>query len=162
MLQDSSGFIVTILKIQFNTYPVNYPKMKSSFKSPVILLIMTLAFFASCTATSYQNYPDSRVEQRENNTALNNKRLEKNIDKYAKELELSKGQVRKLKQIDRRYARKERKLKSRENAKRRDIRNLQSEKREMMLSLLTDKQQQKLQDLTKSRKFNFFGLMDNL
>lgn len=125
------------------------------------LVLATMTFFFSCTATSYQNFPDSRVEQSEKSSVLNNRRLEKNIDKYAKELDLSKSQVRKLRQIDRRYTRKERKLKSRENTKRKDVRILQTEKREMMLSILTDRQQLKLQELSKTRKFNFFGLMDS-
>lgn len=133
--------------------------MKLLFKLPVILTFFGLVFLSSCTATSYQNFPDSRVEQNETNSSLNNKRLEKNIDKYAKELELSKSQVKRLKKVERRYAKRERKLKSRENTKRRDIRNLQEEKREVMLAILTDRQQQKLQELSKSRKFNFFGLM---
>ncbi len=133
--------------------------MKVPFKIPVVIAFFSLVFLASCTATSYQNYPDSKVEKTGNNSSLNNKRLEKNIDKYAAELNLSKSQVRKLRQTDRRYTRKERRLKSKGMARRKEIRNLQEEKRDVMLAVLTDRQQQKLQELTKNRKFTFFGLM---
>ena len=49
---------------------------------------------------------DDRFESDESatNSKLNNRRLEKNMDKYADQLQLTKRQQKQLKKIDRRYA----------------------------------------------------------
>ena len=89
------------------------------------------------------------------NSKLNNRRLEKNMDKYADQLQLSKRQQKQLKKIDRRYARTERKMKRRGDNKRSDRKRLAEEKRIEMISVLTPDQQQTLEGLSKKGRFSF-------
>lgn len=89
------------------------------------------------------------------NSKLNNRRLEKNMDKYADQLQLSKRQQKQLRKIDRRYARMERKLNRRDDTKRRDRKRLSEEKRIEMISVLTPDQQQTLEALSKKGRFSF-------
>ena len=89
------------------------------------------------------------------NSKLNNRRLEKNMDKYADQLQLSKRQQKQLKKIDRRYARTERKMKRRGDNKRSDRKRLAEEKRIEMISVLTPDQQQTLEALSKKGRFSF-------
>ncbi len=125
----------------------------------VLLLSMAIfgLLFSSCSNS--QNASTSRTsiqdEERVANSKLNNKRLEKNLDKFGSELNLSKNQQKQLKKIDRRYARKERKLSRKDETKKRDLRQLASEKREEMLYVLTPEQQQKLEALVKKGRFSF-------
>jgi Spy/CpxP family protein refolding chaperone len=88
------------------------------------------------------------------NSKLNNRRLEKNMDKYADQLQLSKRQQKQLKKIDRRYARMERKM-NRRGDRRRDRRQLAEEKRLEVIEVLTPDQQQTLEALSKKGRFSF-------
>lgn len=89
------------------------------------------------------------------NSKLNNRRLEKNMDKYADQLQLTKRQQKQLKKIDRRYARMERKMKRRGDNKRSDRRRLAEEKRIEIIEILTPEQQQTLEALSKKGRFSF-------
>lgn len=89
------------------------------------------------------------------NSKLNNRRLEKNMDKYADQLQLTKRQQKQLKKIDRRYARMERKMKRRGDNKRSDRRRLAEEKRVEIIEILTPEQQQTLEALSKKGRFSF-------
>jgi Spy/CpxP family protein refolding chaperone len=98
------------------------------------------------------------------NSKLNNRRLEKNMDKYADQLQLSKRQQKQLKKIDRRYARMERKMNrrggghrgdGRRGDRRRDRRQLAEEKRLEVIEVLTPDQQQTLEALSKKGRFSF-------
>jgi len=88
------------------------------------------------------------------NSKLNNRRLEKNMDKYADQLQLTKRQEKQLKKIDRRYARMERKMKRRGYDKRSDRRRLAEEKRIEIIEILTPEQQQTLEALSKKGRFS--------
>ncbi|OJV21246.1 MAG: hypothetical protein BGO21_10250 [Dyadobacter sp. 50-39] len=88
------------------------------------------------------------------NSKLNNRRLEKNMDKYADQLQLTKRQQKQLKKIDRRYARMERKMKRRGDNKRSDRRRLAEEKRIEIIEILTPDQQQTLEGLSKKGRFS--------
>lgn len=88
------------------------------------------------------------------NPKLNNRRLEKNMDKYAEELQLTKRQQKQLKKIDRRYARMERKLKRRGDNKRSNRNRLAKEKRIEIIEVLTPDQQQTLEALSKKGRFS--------
>lgn len=89
------------------------------------------------------------------NSKLNNRRLEKNMDKYADQLQLTKRQQKQLRKIDRRYARMERKMKRRGDNKRSDRRRLAEEKRIEIIEVLTPEQQQALEALSKKGRFSF-------
>lgn len=89
------------------------------------------------------------------NSKLNNRRLEKNMDKYADQLELTKRQQKQLRKIDRRYARMERKMKRRGDNKRSERRRLAEEKRIEIIEVLTPDQQQTLEALSKKGRFSF-------
>lgn len=88
------------------------------------------------------------------NSKLNNRRLEKNMDKYADQLQLTKRQQKQLKKIDRRYARMERKMKRRGENKRSDRKRLAEEKRLEIIEVLTPEQQQTLEALSKKGRFS--------
>ena len=89
------------------------------------------------------------------NSKLNNRRLEKNMDKYADQLQLTKRQQKQLKKIDRRYARMERKMKRRGDNRRSDRKRLAEEKRIEIIEILTPDQQQTLEALSKKGRFSF-------
>lgn len=89
------------------------------------------------------------------NSKLNNRRLEKNMDKYADQLQLSKRQQKQLRKIDRRYGRMERKMKRRGDNKRSDRRRLAEEKRIEIIEILTPDQQQTLEALSKKGRFSW-------
>ncbi|WP_084165764.1 hypothetical protein [Dyadobacter crusticola] len=95
-----------------------------------------------------------RTDDEVTNSKLNNKRLEKNLDRFASELELSKRQQKQLKKIDRRYGRMERKLSRRDGTKRRDKKMLAQEKRNEIIEVLTPEQQQRLEALSKKGRFS--------
>ena len=84
-----------------------------------------------------------------------NSKLEKNMDKYADQLQLTKRQQKQLKKIDRRYARMERKMNRRDDTKRRDRKRLAEEKRVEIIEILTPDQQQTLEALSKKGRFSF-------
>lgn len=111
---------------------------------------------------SYERRDDSRRDddafQNDDaaaNSKLNNRRLEKNMDKYADQLQLTKRQQKQLKKIDRRYARMERKMKRRGDNKRSDRKRLAEEKRIEIIEILTPDQQQTLEALSKKGRFSF-------
>ena len=115
-------------------------------------------FFASCatsnTASTSDNDEAYRTEETASNSKLNNRRLEKNLDKFADELDLSKRQQKQLKKIDRRYARLERKLSRNDDSKRSDRKRLAEEKRQEIIEVLTPEQQQTLQSLARKGRFS--------
>ncbi|MCF2489937.1 hypothetical protein [Dyadobacter sp. CY347] len=121
------------------------------------LMAVTL-FFTGCatsnTANTSDNDEDYRNEEPVTNSKLNNRRLEKNLDRFAEELNLSKRQQKQLKKIDRRYARMDRKLSRNDEAKRRDHKRLAEEKRQEIIEVLTPEQQQTLQALAKKGRFS--------
>lgn len=128
-------------------------------KITTVCFLAVLLFFTGC-ATSNSSYTPDRDDtyQREETVTkskLNNRRLEKNIDKFATELDLTKRQQKQLKKIDRRYARMERKLSRRDDTKRRDKRRLAEEKRIEIIEVLSPQQQEKLEALMKKGRFSF-------
>jgi Spy/CpxP family protein refolding chaperone len=147
-----------VISIEFLTH---YHPMKR-----ILTLLFTLGLLLGGLATS-NSFAQSRrgdghrgddAYQNEDpaaNSKLNNRRLEKNMDKYADQLQLSKRQQKQLKKIDRRYARTERKMKRRGDNKRSDRKRLAEEKRIEMISVLTPDQQQTLEALSKKGRFSF-------
>jgi len=123
----------------------------------LIFLFVTVSalIFTGCAST---NNPANDSEDYEEvttvNSKLNNKRLEKNLEKFAADLDLSKRQMKQIKKIEKRYARKDRKLSKNDEAKRRDHKQLAEAKREDILSVLTNEQQQKLETLSKKNRFS--------
>jgi Spy/CpxP family protein refolding chaperone len=126
-------------------------------KSSILYAALPFILLTGCATsnTSTSSKDNDRYEEPVANSKLNNKRLEKNLDKFSQELELSKRQQKELKRIDKRYDRKERKLSRKDETKKRDLRQLASEKREEILYVLTPEQQQKLETLVKKGRFSF-------
>ena len=134
-------------------------------KCLILFFLISAAWFTGC-ATSNNSAKVSdreetfRSEEDLANSKINNKRLEKNLDKFASELDLSKRQQKQLKKIDRRYARMERKL-SRKNddkrgmERRRDRKRLAEEKIMEIIDILSQEQEQKLEALMKKGRFSF-------
>lgn len=120
-------------------------------------LLLFGLFFTGCTTSNIASIDDDsqRYEEPVVNNKLNNRRLEKNLSKFSKELDLSKRQQKQLKKIDKRYARLDRKLSRRDNTKRRDHRELASQKRQEIIEVLNSEQQQKLEALIKKNRFSF-------
>ncbi len=135
----------------------------------ILTLIFALGLLFGSLATSSSFAQSRRGGHQEDayqnddpatNSKLNNRRLEKNMDKYADQLQLSKRQQKQLRKIDRRYARMERKMNRRSDTKRgserrRDRKRLAEEKRIEMISVLTPDQQQTLEALSKKGRFSF-------
>ena len=119
------------------------------------LLLTGLLFTGCATSNTSSNDDSSRYEEPVANSKLNNRRLEKNLDKFTAELNLSKRQQKQLKKIDKRYARLDRKLSRNDDAKRKDHKELASQKREEIIEVLTPEQQQKLEALVKKGRFSF-------
>lgn len=138
----------------------------------ILTLIFALGLFLSSLATS-SSFAQSRRggdrhgndvrrsddtfqnDEAVTNSKLNNRRLEKNMDKYADQLQLTKRQQKQLRKIDRRYARMERKMKRRGDNKRSDRKRLAEEKRIEIIEVLTPDQQQTLEALSKKGRFSF-------
>lgn len=122
-----------------------------------LFLAVTGLLFTSCATSNSSSSKDSEdyEETTTINSKLNNRRLEKNLEKFAADLNLSKRQVKQIKKIERRYARKDRKLSRNDEAKRRDHKQLAAQKREEILYVLTNDQQQKLETLSKKNRFSF-------
>jgi Spy/CpxP family protein refolding chaperone len=128
-------------------------------KSTTICFLAALLFFTGC-ATSNSSYTSDRddnyrSEETLAKSKLNNRRLEKNLDKFSAELSLTAKQQKQLRKIDRRYARMERKLSRRSDTRRRDKNRLAEEKRLEILEVLTPRQQEKLEALMKKGRFSF-------
>lgn len=122
-----------------------------------LFLAVTGLLFTGCATSNNSSSKDSEDYQETTtiNPKLNNKRLEKNLEKFAADLDLSKRQVKQIKKIEKRYARKDRKLSRNDEAKRRDHKQLAEAKREDIISVLTNEQQQKLEVLAKKNRFSF-------
>ncbi|MHA4736825.1 hypothetical protein [Dyadobacter sp. MSC1_007] len=125
----------------------------------VLMLLFAVGVLLTGCATSNntsQGYKDEEFRNEEPvvNNKLNNRRLEKNMDRYADELQLTKRQQKQLKKIDRQYARMERKMSRRDDTKRRDRKRLAEEKRIEMIGVLTSDQQQTLETLSKKGRFS--------
>lgn len=137
----------------------------------ILTLIFALGLLLGSLATSSSFAQSTRGDGRRGddtyqnddpaaNSKLNNRRLEKNMDKYADQLQLTKRQQKQLKKIDRRYGRMERKMNRRNDTKRgidrrRDRKRLAEEKRIELISVLTPDQQQTLEALSKKGRFSF-------
>lgn len=123
------------------------------------LLILVAAFglllSAQVSAQSKYDNEDYDAAATAQSSKLNNKRLEKNLEKYAQELQLTKKQIKRIAKIDRKYARKERRLSRKRTTKKRDIRALQERERTEMIQVLTYDQQKKLEGLSKRGFFDF-------
>jgi Spy/CpxP family protein refolding chaperone len=133
-------------------------------KIVMLCFVATAMYFSGCatsnTASNADNNDRYQTEEQLANSKLNNRRLEKNLDRYAAELNLSKRQQKQFKKIDKRYNRLERKLSRNDDAKRRDRKRLAEEKRIEMIAVLSPDQQQKLEALAKKNRFSldqFFG-----
>jgi Spy/CpxP family protein refolding chaperone len=126
-------------------------------KQALLSLLFLILFFTNSIAQKSSKSQNKSFETEEviPNKKLNNKRLEKNLDRFAEELDLSKSQLKQLKKIDKRYTKKARKLSKKDSTKKRDLRNLDSDKREEMLYVLTADQQRKLEVLSKKGRFSF-------
>jgi hypothetical protein len=141
-----------VISFEFLTH---YHPMKK-----ILMLFFSLGLLLGGLATS-DSFGQSRrrdeVYQNDDpaNSKLNNRRLEKNMDKYADQLQLSKRQQKQLKKIDRRYARMERKMRRRGDNKRSDRKRLAEEKRLEVIEVLTPDQQQTLEALSKKGRFSF-------
>lgn len=121
-------------------------------KNLILLGILTSLIFTGCASTSNKSWQD---DDKNETSKLNNRQLEKNIDRYASQLELTKRQTKQLDKIEKRYAKKEKRLVSK-GGKRTAVRELQEVKREAMLDVLTTSQLQKLEKLTgRKRLFRF-------
>ena len=121
-------------------------------------VVAVMLFFTGCATSNPGNTADNdeayRNEEPATNSKLNNRRLEKNMKRFAEELNLSKRQQKQLKKIDRRYARMDRRLSRNDDAKRRDRNRLSQEKRQEIIEVLTPEQQQTLQALAKKGRFS--------
>lgn len=151
----------TVISIEFPTH--DHPMKK------ILMLLFALGLFVGGLAPSdslaqSRRGTDRRVDARRDdsfesdepvtNPKLNNRRLEKNMDKYAEELQLTKHQQKQLRKIDRRYARMERKMKRRGDNKRSNRNRLAKEKRIEIIEVLTPDQQQTLEALSKKGRFS--------
>ncbi len=143
----------TVISIEFLTH--HHPMKK------ILMLFFALGLLLGGLASS-DSFGQSRrrddafqSDDPATNSKLNNRRLEKNMDKYADQLQLSKRQQKQLKKIDRRYARMERKMKRRGDNKRSDRKRLAEEKRLEVIEVLTPDQQQTLEALSKKGRFSF-------
>lgn len=126
-------------------------------KKHIFLLLMAAGLLVSVSDFTFAQSGrrnDDYEETAAVNSKLNNKRLEKNLEKFAADLQLSKKQVKQIKRIEKRYARKDRKLSRNDETKRRDHKELASQKREEILYVLTNEQQQKLESLSKKNRFS--------
>ncbi|SEI82618.1 hypothetical protein SAMN05216327_104117 [Dyadobacter sp. SG02] len=153
-----------VISIEFLTH---YQPMKR-----ILTLIFALGLLLGGLATSDSFAQSRRTDRRSDvrnddrrsddfqnddavtNSKLNNRRLEKNMDKYADQLQLTKRQHKQLKKIDRRYARMERKMKRRGDNKRSDRKRLAEEKRIEIIEILTPDQQHTLEALSKKGRFS--------
>ena len=121
-------------------------------------VVAVMLLFTGCATSNPGNTADNdeayRNEEPATNSKLNNRRLEKNMKRFAEELNLSKRQQKQLKKIDRRYARMDRRLSRNDDAKRRDRNRLSQEKRQEIIEVLTPEQQQTLQALAKKGRFS--------
>ncbi len=129
-----------------------------NLKTYFLLILMFLAGvnIANAQLKWNQNHNEERISV---DSKLNNKRFEKNLEKYKVELELTKKQTKQLSKIDKRYNRLGNKV-SRKGGTRKDKKQLSDHKREEMIEVLSAKQQQKLQDLSRKGIFsieNLFG-----
>lgn len=130
---------------------------------PAAVMIRRFLFLLFLTASVpglsqvFQNRDESLVSEKESRkpVRLNNRNFQKNLEKYAHQLDLTPKQIKKLNRIERKYSRKEAKLARKTSTKKRHLRALQKEKRERMIAVLDDEQQQKLQRLSKSGFWDF-------
>ncbi|GAB3172237.1 hypothetical protein [Telluribacter humicola] len=118
----------------------------------IAMLMMVLGLMVSSCTTSSPTVATNQDDRTQTEEQLNNRRLERNLERYVEELDLSKRQVRRLKQIERKYDRKERRMATKSGNKRRARRELQEEKNSELLSVLNAEQQEKLKDLSNTRR----------
>jgi Spy/CpxP family protein refolding chaperone len=139
-------------------YASNFKPPFASMKKVLMLFFAVSVLLTGCATSNNtsQGYKEEEFRNEEPvvNNKLNNRRLEKNMDRYADELQLTKRQQKQLKKIDRRYARMERKMSRRDDIKRRDRKRLAEEKRIEMIGVLTSEQQQTLEALSKKGRFS--------
>ena len=160
-------YTTTVISFEFLTHHHPMKRILTLIFAFSLLLgsLVTSNSFAQSRRADDRRGNDRRSDVRRNddfqddeavtNSKLNNRRLEKNMDKYADQLQLTKRQQKQLKKIDRRYARMERKMKRRGDNKRSDRRRLAEEKRIEIIEVLTPEQQQALEALSKKGRFSF-------
>lgn len=120
-----------------------------------VLLVAGL-FAASADIHAQGLFERERAEAEEvTPVRLNNRNFQKNLEKYAHELDLTSKQVKKLNKIDRKFSRKEARLGRKPSTKRRDLKSLQKAKREQMIAVLTYEQQRKLEKLSRKNFWDF-------
>lgn len=131
--------------------------IRSPFKSAILTLLLATVFISYPRQNSAQRLFEHSQEEQEDirPIKLNQKNFQKNLEKYAHELELTPRQVKKLNRIDRKYIRKEARLARRPSTKRKQLRALQKTKREQMIAVLTYEQQKKLQELSRKGFWDF-------
>jgi hypothetical protein len=116
----------------------------------IALLISLLCFYSNAFSQSdYEREELSIGKEISKPAKLNTRNFEKNLDKYAEQLDLSPKQVRKINRIERKYSRKETKMARRPSTKKKHLRALQKEKRERMIAVLDYEQQQRLAQISK-------------
>lgn len=141
-----------VISIEFLTH---YHPMKKALTLLFALGLLLGSLAASSSFAQSRRGDDTfQNDDPAANSKLNNRRLEKNMDKYADQLHLTKRQQKQLKKIDRRYARMERKMKRRGDT-RRDRKRLAEEKRIEIIEILTPDQQQTLETLSRKGRFSF-------
>lgn len=131
---------------------------QSGLLTALLFLSLLASPFSGNSQSVYQREELARHEEISKPGKLNNKNFQKNLEKYAHELDLKPKQVKKLNRIERKYNRKENKLARKPNTKKKHLRALQKDKREQMIAVLDHEQQHKLHRLSKSRS-NFWNFV---
>ena len=128
--------------------------------APCLLLALWTAPSEGYSQSASRKESLAESEQVSKPSRLNNKNFQKNLEKYAHELDLTPKQVKKLNRLERKYYRKETRLARKPSTKKKHLKSLQKEKREQMIAVLTYEQQQKLQRLSKTNFWDFVRARD--
>jgi hypothetical protein len=114
--------------------------MKSKLWIGLACLGLWIASPSASIAQSRQSAGEVKVE-------FNERQLEKHLDQYADQLDLSRRQQRKITRIKKKYGKKEENLAEEKGLKLGKKRALQKQKAEALLSVLNDQQIEKLNTL---------------
>ncbi len=144
----------------FNMRPSRFPVSFPMLSFGMLLLLCLVAPATVFSQSRYEQETLASDQEISKPSRLNNRNFQKNLEKFAAELELRPKQVRKINKIERKYSRKETKMASRPSTKRKHLRALQKEKRERMIAVLDYEQQHKLQQLSKSGFWDFLRFKD--
>ncbi len=130
----------------------------SPYAAPLRLCLAFIFFSIPLLGLSQPSYENERLASEAEITKpakLNNRSFQKNLEKYADQLDLTSRQIRKINRIEKKYSRREAKLARRPSTKKKQLRALQREKRERIIAVLDYEQQHKLQQLSKSGFWDF-------